>query len=80
MVRLQCCSLVDRYWSFGRMCCLHHQDRRVTVALKMEAVGMSETPIPLQTARSHSLVNCDHSRFCYNTVTVSVLQFCVIQK
>ena len=34
---------------------------------KMEAVGLSETLIPLHTARSHSLVNCDHSRLCYNS-------------
>jgi hypothetical protein len=39
------------------------------VTLKMEAVGLSETLIPLHTARSHILVNCDHSRSCYNTVS-----------
>jgi hypothetical protein len=62
------------------MCCLHLDFREVTVTLKMEAVGLSETPIALQTARNHILMNCDHSRLCYNTVTVSVLQSCVIQK
>jgi len=60
------------------MCCLHLQFKGVTVTLKMEAVGLSETLIPLQTARCHILVKCDHSRLCYNTV--SGLKSCVIQK
>ena len=47
------------------MCCLRLQFRGVTV--KMEAVGLSETLLPLQSARCHILVNCDHSRLCYNT-------------
>jgi len=48
--------------------------------VKMEAVGLSETLIPLQSTKCHIIVNCDHSRLCYNAVTVSVLQSCIIQK
>jgi len=35
----------------------------------MEAVGLSETPLPLHTARSHILVNCDQIMLCYNTLS-----------
>jgi hypothetical protein len=62
------------------MGCLHLQDREVIVILKMEAGGLSETPTPLQAARCHSLVECDHSKLCHNIVTVNVLQSCVMQK
>jgi len=58
------------------MCCLHLQFRGVTVTLKMEAVGLSEIHIPLQTARCHILVNCDHRRLCYNTVREQTAVLC----
>jgi len=46
------------------------------VTLKMEAVGLSETLIPLQTARCHILANCDHRRLCCNTVSEQTAVLC----